>query len=235
MRHYKHKGKKLVSVTTVIDDCTNKSGALTQWAANMVVEWIKTNCDGEERKNKLTDEINMIYSVSEEELNEARFNFKDVSDKALDVGSQVHGAIEKFFLGDSIPELKDQALVAYNAFIQFKEEHNIKVIEAEQKVYSDCWAGTLDFRGYYDGKLYIIDFKSSKGIYMESMGPQIAAYASRVEHEGSGILRLDKETGLPEFKDTTKLEEKYLKIFNNMVALFFSKHPKIAKDAGWEG
>jgi len=70
---------------------------------------------------------------------------------------------------------------------------------------------------------------------MESMGPQIAAYASRVEHEGSGILRLDKETGLPEFKDTTKLEEKYLKIFNNMVALFFSKHPKIAKDAGWEG
>ncbi len=44
-RHYKHKGKELPSVTTILADCSNNSGALIQWGANSAVEWIRENCD----------------------------------------------------------------------------------------------------------------------------------------------------------------------------------------------
>ena len=39
-RYYEKDGKKYPSVTHIIGECTDKSQALTQWAANQVVEWI---------------------------------------------------------------------------------------------------------------------------------------------------------------------------------------------------
>ena len=235
-KHYKHKGKQLPSVTTIISDCCDKSAALTAWAANMVCLWIRENCRSNMRKNKMTGDEEFYYNVFEEDLQEAKTHFRDVSKTALDVGSQVHAAIEDYFLTGNVQELEGQAMSAFNAFLEFKDKHNMipDPDGIEQKVYSDYFAGTLDFKGLFDGKVYTIDFKSSKAIYMDSMGPQIAAYHSLTNAEGCGILRLDKDTGLPEFKDCTKYYERDLKIFNNMVALYFSRHPKIAKAAGWE-
>lgn len=93
---YKIGEKKLPSVTTIIGDCTDKSEALTQWAANMVVEWIRQN----------TYETGDVpeYLVGEEELNSARFHFRDVSKEALDIGSAVHKAIEYYFKTGKEPE-----------------------------------------------------------------------------------------------------------------------------------
>jgi len=235
-RHYKYKDKQLPSVTTIISDCLDKSAALTQWASNCTIEWIRENCTQAYRENTLTDTTETIYQVYEEDLNNARMNFRDISKTALDVGSEVHAAIEDYFLTGNIQELEGQAMVAFNSFLEFKDKHNMVPDPdgIEQKIYSDYWAGTLDYKGLFDGKLYTIDFKSSKAIYMDSMGPQIAAYHSLTNAECSGILRLDKDTGLPEFKITTEYYERDLKIFNNMVALYFSRHPRIAKAAGWE-
>jgi hypothetical protein len=234
-RYYEKDGKKLVSVTTIISDCCDKSAALTAWAANMVCLWIRENCRSNMRKNKMTGDEEFYYNVFEEDLQEAKTHFRDVSKTALDIGSQVHAAIEDYFLTGTVRKLKGQAMSAFNAFLEFKDKH--KMIPdpdgIEQKVYSDYWAGTLDYKGLFDGKLYTIDFKSSKAIYMDSMGPQIAAYHSLTNAECSGILRLDKETGLPEFKDTTKRHFQDLAIFNTMVDLYFLRHPRIAKAAGW--
>ena len=47
--------------------------------------------------------------------------------------------------------------------------------------------------------------------------------------EGCGVLRLDKETGLPEWKDTSKTYEQDLKVFNSMVQLYYDRHPIILK------
>jgi hypothetical protein len=199
----------------------------------MVVQWIKTNCPCSIQQNKLTGEEEQYFTVFNEDLEQARFNFRDVSEKALDIGSQVHEAIEKYFLTDTYPILDGQAEQAFHAFLGFKEVNDMIPIKIEEKVYSDCWAGTLDFYGYFNEKIYVIDFKSSKAIYLDSMGPQIAAYRSlKPEAVGSGILRLDKETGLPEFKDTTKRYDRDLAVFNAMVDLYFLRHPRIAKQAG---
>ena len=81
----------LPSVTKIIGDCTDKSRALTQWSANQVVAWIQLNC-AKSRGNF------PHYKVNDEQLNQARFNFRDVSDTALEVGSAVHKLAEEHLL-----------------------------------------------------------------------------------------------------------------------------------------
>ena len=252
-------GKNVIpSVTEIIGDCTDKSAPLTQWAANMTVEWIREN------HLPLNDDDGIYYEVDDSKLNEARFNFKKVSQKALDIGSEVHKLIEAYlltimksncmsvaimhgFIQDARPEVNN----AFNAFLQWKEEHNLKPIALEQTVYGDGWAGTLDFYGYFGDRLYVIDWKSSKAHYPE-MRYQVAAYRWAMDEkiyddnvggelwlkdrtipeiDGCGVLRLDKETGLPDWKDTSKSYEQDLRIFNRMVDLYFERHPIIRKRA----
>lgn len=263
-RYYKVDKLKYPSVTTIIGDCTDKSGPLTQWAANMVCQWLRENC--EEDFNHGSEE--KFYEVYEDDLNNARFNFRNVSKEALDVGSEVHNLIERHLKNQSTTNMpiSTQADKAFNAFLQWKKEHDIEPIAIEKTVYGPHWAGTLDFLGRMNGKLYVIDWKSSKAIYPE-MRYQIAAYRWACEEQakvdtnrhlgvektkttipvetwltefqgrmpsGCGILRLDKETGMPEFKDTSKSYEQDLVIFNAMVELYFARHPRIRKNAGRE-
>ena len=240
-RHYKIDGFELPSVTTIISDCTDKSGALTQWAANMTVEWIRNNCGG--------FNSNHLIEVTEGELNEARMNFREVSKTALDVGSEVHACIESYLKTWKEPKIEnEQVLAAFVAFLEWRDEVNLEPVYLEQTVRGKYWAGTLDFFGWLklpewdERRLYTIDWKSSKAIYASEMGPQIAAYHSRQdlyhmnhgEPTGCAILRLDKETGLPEFKDFSKRYESDLNIFNRMVDLFFARHPILARKAGYK-
>ena len=245
--------------TTIIDDCTNKGGALTQWAANMVVKWIRENCESVPRIDKGLDDWLYVHSSH---LNDARFNFREVSQKALDVGSEVHGMIEHHLkTGMELEAKTDEAHNAFGAFLNWADENDLKPIQIEQKVYGKNWAGTLDFYGYFNDKLYVIDWKSSKAHYPE-MRYQVAAYRSAMEKQakintdhniadscgttsvpvetwltefqrlnpqGCGVLRLDKETGLPDFKDHSKTYEQDLKIFNRMVDLYYERHPRIRK------
>ena len=254
------KGKKVIpSVTEIISDCTDSKGWAIPYGANMTVEWIRQNC-------KVDCGAYHEYVLKEQELNDARFNFRKVSQKALDVGSEVHNAIERYLLAvmknkakagslvlsnltsfkPIVENLSKEARTAFGAFVQWAGDNNLKPISIEKTVYGNGWAGTLDFFGYLNGKLYVLDWKSSKALYPE-MRYQIAAYRSETPRmkqidqsddkenwveTGCGILRLDKETGMPEFKDTSKSYEKDLSIFNAMVGLYFLRHPIIAKRAG---
>jgi hypothetical protein len=100
----------------------------------------------------------------------------------------------------------------------------------------------LDYFGWFrpekksERLLWVLDWKASKAHYPDSHGPQIAAYASRIpECEGRcGVVRLDKETGLPDFKDYSKKYDRYLKEFNLMIPLYMLRHPIIARKAGWK-
>ena len=235
-RYYNHENLKYPSVTTIIGDCIDKSGALNQWAANMAVEYIQETCGQTHIKSYLSDVEEPCYLVSGEELDAAKKYFKTASEEALSIGTAVHEAIEKSLLGHDIPELGGEAARAFSAFNSFTKENDVKVFAAEKVVYGSSWAGTLDFYGAINGKKYVVDWKTSKAFYMDSMGPQLAAYKSQMpKAECAGILRLDKGTGEYKFKDVTKRYDKDLKIFNNMVELYFSRHPRIAKNAGWEG
>jgi len=243
---YEKDGIKYPRCTQIISDCTSKGDAMTQWAANCVVEHLKAWC--EKTENIYIDKNGRKYfdAIDESLLNEARFAYKTVSDKALDVGSEVHNAIEWYLKNEKIPTFKTQeAISAFKAFHDWKDEHNLKPIELEKTVYGSRWAGTLDFYGYFDDKLYVIDWKTSKpknkktgkGIYPE-MRYQVAAYRWAMSVglgfipeaiAGCGVLRLDKETGMPDWNDTSKTYEQDLRVFNRMVDLYFERHPIVAK------
>lgn len=245
-KYYKVDKFKYPSVTTIISDCTDKSGPLTQWAANETCEWIRQNCDIESYLYPNGDDEPTEYSyyeVDEKHLNDARFNFRNVSKEALDVGSEVHNAIE-LDLKDTpaIGELTTpQALNAFNAYLEWKIENKIEPISIEKTVYGNGWGGTLDFLGYMNGKLYVIDFKTNKNKVYKEAHYQVAAYRIAIEDEtddeddypvGCGILRLDKETGMPEWKDTSKTFQDDYQVFKHMVELYFARHPRIRAKAG---
>ena len=238
------------SCTTIISDCTDKGGALTQWAANMCKLWIEENCGWNPLPGSQDKPAEYgWYDIYTDQLDEMRFHFREVSQKALDIGSEVHDAIEMHLQNKLFKLTTDEAKNAFDAFLDWEKENNLKPINIEQKVYGSNWAGKLDFYGYYNGKLYVIDWKSSKAHYPE-MRYQVAAYRSAVAQriaddwqgydvvgnweiyeqglpKGCGVLRLDKETGLPDFKDHSKSYESDLAVFNAMVDLYYLRHPRI--------
>ena len=217
---YEKDGITYPRCTEIIKDCSNNADALIQWAANQTVEWIRENAAP----------IEGGYWIPDENLDKARFNFRETSQIALDVGSEVHNAIEKHLQGKPFDLTSEQAKNAFAAYLEWKEGVELEPIALEKPVFGKTWAGTMDFYGKYKGKLYVIDWKTSKAFYMTEMGAQIAAYRSCIpEVEGCGILRLDKETGMPDFKDFSKRYERDLEVFNKMVELYLLKHPRIAK------
>jgi len=219
---YIRNGITLPRCTDIISDSTNKSGGLVQWSANCVVEWIRNNSFIVLNQEK--------FVVSEDDLNKARFAYKTVSQTALDVGSEVHHAIEMHLQHKDYTLTSKQAENGFQAFLEWAKDVELKPISLEQTVFGDRWAGTCDFYGYYKGELYVIDWKTSKAFYLETMGAQIAAYRSCFpEAVGCGVLRLDKETGLPEWKDFSKRYESDLAVFNGMVSLYYLRHKQIRK------
>ena len=219
------------SVTTIISDCCDKSGPLCQWSANMVCEWIRQNCE-----HCITPEC---YIVSEEELNLARFEYKNVSQAALNIGSAVHSGIELYLKTGKDTWRKKNVCSkiesGFVAFLEWMDKHHVEVMGVEETVIGNCWAGTRDLKAKIDSVVSVVDFKTSKAIYAAEYGPQIAAYRSTDDDvEASFILRLDKETGQPEWKDFSKRYESDLNIFNKMVKLYFAKHPIIRKKAGYK-
>jgi len=228
-RYYKSGDCKLPSVTTIISDCTDKSGPLTQWAANQVVEWIRQNVP----QDMVHSYQKGAYVLYEGDLGNARFHFREVSKEALDVGSAVHHAIEHYLKsGEEPKDPPEQVLAGFIAFLEWADSHQMKTKQVEATVYGDYWAGTLDWYGVFEGEITVIDFKTSKALYPEYRY-QIAAYRSCTDATASGVLRLDKETGMPEYKDYSKSYEKDLAVFNAMVNLYMLRHPRVAKGAGW--
>ena len=172
MSHKYQRGEfELPSCTTIIDDCTNMSFGLKKWAAAEVVRWIKENTSYCATMNG-----DGFFYVEPEDLEKAEKAYETTGKTALDVGSEVHDAIEKYLtlkMQDKTPEnwkfefKSDQGVSAFDAFLKWQRDHALKPIALEQTVYGDFWGGKLDFLGYFDGKLFVIDWKSSKSFYPE--------------------------------------------------------------------
>ena len=226
---------KYPTVTEITSNVTDKSGALTQWAANMVVEWIRQHAKFMHGiyKDPAGRETVFHYNVTDEQLNQARFNFRKVSQEALDVGSQVHEAIMQYFKTGKEPvNPPEQVANAFLAFLEFKDEHKLETMLVEERLFADDWCGQLDWYGLLDDKTYVLDWKSSKGHYRD-MRIQAAAYRKLLIEggypcEGHGVVRLDKETGIPDFKDHTEHYQKDANEFFLSKMLWMARHERIA-------
>ena len=146
-----------------------------------------------------------------------------ISNEAKDIGKLVHEILER--------HLREEQLVTesyplpvrkcLSAFRVWEKKNKFKVLKTEQLVWSDKYeyAGTFDALGTLNGKLTIIDFKTSKQIWPD-YGLQLSAYkfaeeerakdyatkskiiwASAAPIEQQLIVRLDKETGVLETQE----------------------------------
>jgi len=174
---------------------------LTQWAANSAVEYLRSKLEPGESY----DEIQLAQW-----LDEARFNFRRISNRAKGIGSLAHEWIHDYlrwrFTGEGAPPrlpVNEQARRACQAALEWVENHHVEPREMESRIYSRCYgyAGTLDQVARVNGRLAILDWKTSGGIYPEYR-LQLAAYKQAYEEMHDDvpglhrwIVRLGKDDG----------------------------------------
>lgn len=114
-------------------------------------------------------------------------------------GTLIHETVEKIFLGEK-PEIPSKIQPSIKAFLEFILNKNIQVdkeyVERRLVNYEERYAGTIDVVALVDGKLGILDIKTSQEIYRD-YNLQTAAYMAALREQIKGletrwILRIDQ-------------------------------------------
>ena len=186
-RHiYMVNGKRKTGVTTYIG-VMDKSAALVPWATELYRDFLLENL-----KKGITEEH--IYEGCDLHLVRKQ--------EAADIGSQAHDWIERFILGQE-PEMPDvkEVQIAVNAFLDWMNSNKVKFLSSERVIYSKKYdfVGKMDIEAKVNGKLCLIDIKTSNGLY-NTYNMQTAAYVKADEEEsnrkyqGRWLIRIAKET-----------------------------------------
>ena len=203
--------KSVTTFTGIID----KSGPLIGWAIKLAREYALDGVRKIFRSNttKLSDIESLILEACKQHTIK--------KEKAADHGTNIHGWIEQKIAGENPPIPVDPSeRNGVLAFLKFQDEHKVKWIESEKRIYSKVndYAGILDAVGKIGKDLVLIDFKSSNGLYPE-FAFQAAAYQIAYE-EMTGkkidyrmIIGFGKETGefqIKEYRDNVKDKKAFL-------------------------
>lgn len=153
-------------------------------------------------------------------------------DKMATIGTIAHYLINCQFSGE-IPDLEDYApkeiKTARNCLMSFydwKKSHDIVTFFSEKSLVNEkfLYGGTIDLYCKIDGKINLVDFKSSNKIYPE-MIIQLAAYRNLLEENGflveeCRILRIgrDESEGWEELKIANT--ETYLEVFKHTLEIY---------------
>ena len=167
--------------------------ALIQWAANKAADHVAKNL----KPGATKEEIASICA-------EAKKQHVRLKEEGGTVGSNVHELAQKLFMGQpiSVPDDKPtrNGLIALQAWLT---ENDVRPIDIEKVVFSKAayFAGTFDLLCSLNGKLTLVDLKTSSFVYDEHK-MQLGGYRFAWEEEHHGeqieqlcILHLDKKTG----------------------------------------
>ena len=147
--------------------------ALIPWAVKQTVEHVRIHLDDLASGKITIDKFN---------TNEILYGASRAADKIRDTAAETGTAIHKWceqYIKRQRPEMPDdpKILNGVNAFLHWKDEHNVKLLHSEKITYSRKYdyTGIIDIIAEVDGKPCIVDIKTSNGIYDE-MRLQVAAY-----------------------------------------------------------
>jgi hypothetical protein len=98
-------------------------------------------------------------------------------DRAADLGTFVHAAIEAYILGKPFPTWPPTVKSRMVRFIQFLSDYKPEFEATEASVYNrtERYAGTLDAIATLGNRKLLLDVKTGKGVYPE-VALQLAAY-----------------------------------------------------------
>lgn len=219
---------KLVGERTYLISATratrhiDKAEALKGWVSKLWRQYLTS---------KLEEAGEVQYSKAEIELlvDEASRHWVEMQEQAKDVGSEVHDFAEAFTLAtlgrekadleEMLENASPEAKKGIRAFLDWYNNNDVEFVDAELLVYSKQhgYVGITDVLMWYNGKLTIGDYKTSKGLYNDYLY-QIAGYwnakqeemthlKDEKEIEQGVIINFNKETG--EFEQKMIEPEEY--------------------------
>ena len=212
---------------------------------------VKTTCEylGSKLSDIKSGKLELTGKNAYRILQEAKSESTRIKNEAGSIGTAVHKIIELYLnnpddyisyydndLSEMDEESKKKVRLSFDAFLKWESENQFEVIDTELAVYSKaCYAGTLDAIGYYgkSKKLFVLDFKTSGGFWEPEYCMQLSSYRNAYEEmfnekvRGMGILRLDKNDGMPYFKSYSNKEyKKSLKMFLHLIKYYQLLHEK---------
>lgn len=200
--YFNSKGVEVPSVTNIIK-IINDGDFLIYWANNLGLDGIKYW----EASSYYSGVGTLTHSLIESKLTgEKKYNLKKYSDEQLRDASR-----------------------AFKAFKKWKSFNVVKYKKLEEELVSDefDFGGTIDFYGSINGKMTVLDFKTSSDFSIK-MFFQLAGYVIMEEEYGRkvdqvGILKLSR--------DDATYDEKYISRENLEPFIeFFKKILKIYKE-----
>lgn len=178
-------GKPKTGVTTLIG-VVDKSRALVSWATDLALEYL----------------LSVDETIDETHIVQACTLHEEHKKEAAAIGDEVHKWVEAYIKGETpeMPERKE-AQIGVNAFLDWVAANKVKFLSSERVVYSKKhdYIGKMDIEATVNGKLCLLDIKTSNGLY-NTYGLQTAAYLKADEEEsgrkyhGRWLIRLAKET-----------------------------------------
>lgn len=127
--------------------------------------------------------------------------------RAADKGSSVHNSIENW-LKFGIDDIPEEHRPYFDGFLEWWNEYQPEVIASEVKTYHKLmrYGGTIDLLAFVEGKLTLIDFKTTYKVLEKSCGVQLEAYAQALASHGIAVeakhilhLKKDGKWDYPEF------------------------------------
>jgi len=162
-------GPVLPSVTTIIG-VVDKSGPLVGWAKRITAEAAVAHRDELEGWVGSFGQDGAVGMLTKAATAQR--------DKAANAGTDVHALAEALVRGME-PEIPTELAPYVAAYQAFLDEWRPDFLAAEEMVcnLTHGYAGTLDSIARIDGETWLLDIKTSKGVYPET-GLQLAAYAN---------------------------------------------------------
>jgi hypothetical protein len=199
--------KRVPSVTTVIG--MKAKPLLVGWAARTAAEYADENWQMLSNLSSY-ERVNLIKNA----------HTKRASD-AADLGDSIHLFAEAYLKDEPMPAYPVEAQYSIANLIAWIDLYKPKLIAAEVSKISDHgYAGTFDLLAEIDGEVWLLDWKTGKGVYDE-VGMQLAAlhFADRVLAEEPTILPKATRFGVVHIRPDSVVEEMLIE-FEDMDGYF---------------
>lgn len=135
----------------------------------------------------------------------------DRRDAAAEAGTIAHGLVERYINNDDpaalldgvSPDVGKKAQQAFDSYLTWERMTNLKIVKQEMELVSELYkfGGCPDAIGEIDGKLTLVDWKTSNSVYQDML-IQLAAYKQLWEENfpdrplyGFHLCRFSKEHG----------------------------------------
>jgi hypothetical protein len=227
----------LIPSVTAVTGMVDKP-QLVPWAVKCAVKYIREWVEGNDHRSVTKEDLIALAEAAGKRHEEER-------KRAADIGSTVHAYAEQFgqcqILGTEPPCIPDDAvsevIMGMKAFTDWVVKVNPKFVATEQIVCSrrHGYVGIADAVIEVSGKKYLVDYKTSSGIYPEAY-LQTAAYQAAWEEQmsekmaGRFILRFAKDDGTLHERQIMS-RDKYVRDFGAFKSLLAAKRSLVKLEA----